>query len=200
MLLSTVYAVTRRLLSLPALLLRSEVSTTAELLAAQAEHIVALDFLHVDTVNLNTTNMKFLVHDRAGQFTAAFDAVFADSSLHVLKSPPQTPKANAHCGRIIGTLRREFLDRTLVLNERHLQEAAGRAPNPIIEPDRVVEIMSPAPAIMGAVAGEVDHLPLPGVSVAVAAPCPVRHCCTTGPRLATSSSVEAEAIGSSRTM
>ncbi|MEU6787243.1 integrase core domain-containing protein [Nonomuraea angiospora] len=72
-------------------------------------------------IGADTANMKFLVHDRAGQFTAAFDAVFADSGLRVLKSPPQAPKANAYCERIIGTLRRELLDRTLVLHERHLR-------------------------------------------------------------------------------
>ncbi|MFI6396160.1 integrase core domain-containing protein [Nonomuraea sp. NPDC050540] len=65
--------------------------------------------------------MKFLIRDRAGQFSEAFDTVFADVGLRVLKSPPQAPKANAHCERIIGTLRRELLDRTLILNEQHLR-------------------------------------------------------------------------------
>ncbi|MEV4354205.1 transposase, partial [Nonomuraea sp. NPDC049625] len=74
----------------------------------------------------DTTNMKFLIRDRAGQFTDAFDRVFADSGLHVLKSPPQAPKANAHCERVIGTLRRELLDRTLVLNEQDLRRILTR--------------------------------------------------------------------------
>ncbi|MET7541725.1 integrase core domain-containing protein [Streptomyces sp. NPDC005507] len=138
-------------------------ATCRQFLAAQAEHIVAVDFLHVDTINLkriyalvtlehgsrrahllgvtanptgpwttqaarnflmdtdmNTENRKFLLRDRGGQYTDTFDAVFADVGLRVLKSPPQAPKANAHCERFIGTLRRELLDRTLILNERHL--------------------------------------------------------------------------------
>ncbi|PRX64251.1 integrase-like protein [Nonomuraea fuscirosea] len=141
--------------------------TWKQFLAAQAEHIVAVDFLHVDAINLkriyalvlfkhrsrrahllgvtanptgewttqaarnflmdtDTTNIKFLIRDRAGQFTDAFNTVFADAGLHVLKSPPQAPKANAHCERMIGTLRRELLDRTLILNEQRLRRTLTR--------------------------------------------------------------------------
>ncbi|WP_406416526.1 integrase core domain-containing protein [Streptomyces sp. NBC_00842] len=138
--------------------------TWRQFLAAQAEHIVAADFLHVDTINLkriyalvvlehgsrrahllgvtanptgpwttqaarnflmdtgmNIASIRFLIRDRGGQFTDALDAVFANVGLRVLKRPPHVPKANAHCERLIGTLRREVLDRTLILNERHLR-------------------------------------------------------------------------------
>jgi putative transposase len=37
-------------------------------------------------------------------------------------SPPQSPKANAICERFIGTLRRELLDRLLIVNEHHLHK------------------------------------------------------------------------------
>ncbi|MFI6093780.1 integrase core domain-containing protein, partial [Streptomyces sp. NPDC051218] len=67
-----------------------------------------------------------LIRDRRGQYIDAFDAVFADVGLRVLKSQPQAPKANAHCERFIGTLRRELLDRTLILNERHLRRTLTR--------------------------------------------------------------------------
>lgn len=47
--------------------------------------------------DMNTKGRKFLIRDRGGQLTDAFDAVFADAGLRVLKGPPQIPKANAHC-------------------------------------------------------------------------------------------------------
>jgi hypothetical protein len=56
----------------------------------------------------------------------AAHADFADAGLRVLKSPPQAPKANAHCERMIGTLRRELLERTLILNEQHLRRTLTR--------------------------------------------------------------------------
>ena len=64
-------------------------------------------------------SVKFIIRDRGGQFTEAFDAVFADAGIRVIKSPPQAPKANAICERMIGTLRQEVFDRTLILGERH---------------------------------------------------------------------------------
>jgi putative transposase len=57
-------------------------------------------------------SVKFLIRDRAGQFTSSFDAVFTAEGIRILASPPQAPKANAICERIIGTLRRELLDVT----------------------------------------------------------------------------------------
>ena len=39
----------------------------------------------------------------------------------ILASPPQAPRANAICERIIGTLRRELFDRSLIVNEHHLR-------------------------------------------------------------------------------
>jgi transposase InsO family protein len=62
----------------------------------------------------------FLIRDRGGQFTEAFDAVFECCGLRVLRSPPQAPRANAICERVIGTLRRELLDHVLIVNEAHL--------------------------------------------------------------------------------
>jgi transposase InsO family protein len=38
-----------------------------------------------------------------------------------LASPPQAPRANAVCERVIGTLRRELFDRLLIVNEHHLR-------------------------------------------------------------------------------
>jgi putative transposase len=67
-------------------------------------------------------SLKFLIRDRAGQFTSSFDAVFTAEGVRIVASPPQAPKANAICERLIGTLRRELLDRLLIVNEQHLRQ------------------------------------------------------------------------------
>ena len=69
-----------------------------------------------------TASIKFLIRDRAGQFTGSFDAVFTAEGIRILTSPPQAPRANAICERIIGTLRRELFDRLLIVNEHHLRQ------------------------------------------------------------------------------
>ena len=69
-----------------------------------------------------TTSIKFLLGNRAGQFTDSFDAVFRAEGIRILASPPQAPRANAICERIIGTLRRELLDQMLIVNEHHLRQ------------------------------------------------------------------------------
>jgi transposase InsO family protein len=66
-------------------------------------------------------SVKFLIRDRAGQFTSSFDAVFTAEGIRILASPPQAPRANPICERIIGTFRRELLDRLLIVNEQHLR-------------------------------------------------------------------------------
>ena len=68
------------------------------------------------------TLVKFLIRDRAGQFTSSFDAVFTAAGIRILASPPQAPRANAICERMIGTLRRELFDRSLIVNEHHLRQ------------------------------------------------------------------------------
>jgi transposase InsO family protein len=66
-----------------------------------------------------TASVKFLIRDRAGQFTDSFDAVFTAEGIRILAIPPQAPRANAVCEPMIGTVRRELLDRLLIVSERH---------------------------------------------------------------------------------
>jgi putative transposase len=54
---------------------------------------------------------RFLVGDRAGQFTASFDAVLADAGITAVKSPPRSPRANAYAERFMLTVRTEVTDR-----------------------------------------------------------------------------------------
>jgi putative transposase len=64
--------------------------------------------------------LRFLVHDRDPLFTTAFGEVFKAEGLRIVTTLPRTPRMNAICERVIGTLRRGLLDRTLILSERHL--------------------------------------------------------------------------------
>ena len=138
--------------------------TWRQFLHAQAAGIVAVDFLHVDTVLLKRLyvlvfiehgsrrmhlggvaahptgewtaqqarnlalsldkrfeDIKFLIRDRGSSFTRSFDAVFEATGARILRSAVQTPRMNAICERLVGTLRREILDRVLILGEQHLR-------------------------------------------------------------------------------
>lgn len=63
-----------------------------------------------------------MVRDRDTKFIVAFDEVFRADGVRIIKTPPQAPRANAICERVVRTLRREVLDRMLIFNERHLSK------------------------------------------------------------------------------
>jgi hypothetical protein len=64
---------------------------------------------------------RLLVRDRAGQFTASFDAILASTGIQAVKIPPRSPRANACAERFVLTARTEVTDRMLIFGERHLQ-------------------------------------------------------------------------------
>jgi putative transposase len=65
--------------------------------------------------------IRFLIHDRDSKFTAAFDEVFRSDGIRTIRTPVRAPRANAFIERWIGTVRRECLDRILIVNRRHLE-------------------------------------------------------------------------------
>jgi transposase InsO family protein len=66
-------------------------------------------------------DIRFLLRDRGSNFTASFDAVFQATGTRILLTAVQAPRMNATCERLVGTLRRELLDRVLILSEQHLR-------------------------------------------------------------------------------
>jgi putative transposase len=64
---------------------------------------------------------RFLVRDRAGQFTDSFDPVLASAGIQASKIPPRSPQANTYAERFVPTARTEITDRILIASERHLR-------------------------------------------------------------------------------
>jgi putative transposase len=64
---------------------------------------------------------SFLLHDRHKSFSETLDEEVESWGIHVLRSPVPMPAANAHCERLIGTIRRECLDYVIPLNAYHLR-------------------------------------------------------------------------------
>jgi putative transposase len=64
---------------------------------------------------------RYLIHDRDSVFSAEVDAALNGFGMKVLETPVRSPMANAHCERVIGSIRRECLDYLIPLNERHLK-------------------------------------------------------------------------------
>jgi transposase len=137
--------------------------TWRQFLTAQAKAVLAVDFLHVDTILLRriyiligiehdsrrahllgisahptgawtTQAARNLLTDLADRVstlkfvlrTATPDSArrSTPSSQRTTSRPDQStqaPRANAICERMIGTLRRELLDKILIVNERHLR-------------------------------------------------------------------------------
>jgi putative transposase len=90
---------------------------------------------------------RFLIRDRAGQYSASFDAVLAEAGIEAVKIPPRSPRANSYAERFVLTARTEVTDRTLIFSERHLRSVMaeyarhynGRRPH------RALQLQPPRP-------------------------------------------------------
>jgi putative transposase len=84
---------------------------------AQAARNLVMDLEGADS------RARFLIRDRDGKFPALFDVVLKDAGIEVVLSGIQMPRMNSIMERWVQTCRREFLDRTLIWNQRHLLHA-----------------------------------------------------------------------------
>jgi len=64
---------------------------------------------------------RYLIHDRDWIFAKHLDDSIRALGIEVLRSPVASPKANAICERVIGTIRRECLDWLIPISEAHLR-------------------------------------------------------------------------------
>jgi transposase InsO family protein len=69
----------------------------------------------------NDRQVRFLIHDRDAKFPRAFDALLESDGINVIHTPVRAPNANAHMERWVGTVRRECLDRLLIVASRQLE-------------------------------------------------------------------------------
>ena len=65
--------------------------------------------------------VRFLIHDRDAKFPRPFDTLLASGKVKVIRTPVQAPNANAHMERWVGSVRRECLDRLLIVGRRQLE-------------------------------------------------------------------------------
>jgi putative transposase len=95
----------------------------------------------------DTVPFRFLIRDRDAKYVSAFDEIFRTEGLRIVRTPIKAPKANAFAERFVGTLRRECLDRILILGRGHLESVLrsyfehfnGHRPH------RALEMQPPAP-------------------------------------------------------
>jgi transposase InsO family protein len=99
-------------------------------------------------------SVRFLIHDRDSKFSAAFDAVFTSEGVRIVRTPVRAPNANAHIERWVASVRRECLDRLLILGRRQLdhvlriyvQHYNGRRPHRALD----LEPPDPTPTVAAA--------------------------------------------------
>ena len=123
--------------------------------------------------------VKYMIRDRDGKYPALFDTVLADAGIDMVLSGVRVPRMNAVMERWVRTCRRELLDQTLILNQRHLLHALREyeafynehrphqgitntrplapLPEPITDPDRLTHLNIHRRDRLGGILHEYEH-------------------------------------------
>jgi transposase InsO family protein len=64
---------------------------------------------------------KYLIRDNDSKFGPCFTRVAKTSNIKLLKTPVHAPRANAVCERFLRSVRQEYLDHLLILQEKQLE-------------------------------------------------------------------------------
>jgi putative transposase len=95
----------------------------------------------------HAAQFTYLIRDRAGQFTASFDAVLAGAGIDAVKIPQRCPRANSYAERWVGTVRHEVTDRMLIFGQWHLRAVLADyvAHYNSARPHRALDLRAPRP-------------------------------------------------------
>ena len=109
-----------------------------------------------------------MVRDRDTKFTASFDAVITSAGITVVRTPIQTPVANAFAERWVRTAREDRLDHLLVLSRPQLERVLGRYVRHYNQarPHRGLELALPEPCLPPARGGTVRRTDVLGDIIA----------------------------------
>jgi putative transposase len=103
--------------------------------------------------------VRFLIHDRDAKFPRAFDAPVAGDGLKVIRIPIRAPNANAQMERWVGSVRRECLDRLLIVGRRQLEHVYIRHYNGQ-RPHRSLDLLPPDSTTPSPIGPAVTPMPL----------------------------------------
>lgn len=65
---------------------------------------------------------KFLIRDRDTKFGSLFSQTVSNFGIREIVTAYRSPWQNGYCERVIGSIRREYLDHVIVMNENHLRK------------------------------------------------------------------------------
>src|SRR5580692_7335690 len=94
--------------------------------------------------------LRFLIHDRDPIFTTAFGEVLKSEGLRIIATLPKTPRMNAICERVNGTLRREPAGPDLDRRRTPPGPGAPRVRGPLQRPQAAPVPAAAAPGHRGA--------------------------------------------------